>query len=163
MGDFVAPYGAWEQGQAASGAAHYNANIATQNAAISRKNAEIAEQSGEAQVSVQGQRTKAGIADTVAHQASSGVDTQGGSYTDVRNSERELGEMDAQTIRTNAAREAFGYRAKAQSEEDQSTLDSTSAANDVTAGNLNAASTFIGSVTGAAQSYSNFKLAGGFG
>lgn len=162
VGSVIGAFGAFSQGESAAGAAHYNANIARQNAAISRKNAEIAEQSGEAQVGIQGQKTKATIADTTAQQAASGVDTQGGSYTDVRSSERELGEMDALTIRTNAAREAYGYRVKAQSEEDEGTLDDVSAKNSSNAGKLNAASTLLGGASSAATSYQKFQLQGGF-
>ena len=162
IGDGVGAYGAYEQGQAQAGAAHYNAAIASQNAALQRKNAEIAEQSGEAQAGIQGQKTKATIASTTAHQAASGVDTAGGSFTDVRSSERELGELDAATIRSNAAREAYGYHNKAVSDEAQATLSETEAKNDVTAGTLNAASTFLGGASSASQSYQKFKLQGGF-
>jgi hypothetical protein len=162
VGSVIGAFGAYSSGQAEAGAAHYNANIQRQNAAVSRMNAQIAEQSGEAQVGISGQKTKAVIADTTAHQAASGVDTQGGSYTDVRSSEREIGALDAMALRSNAARTAYGYKAQAQSEEDQATLSDTQGKNAAVAGELNAASTFLGGASQASTSFQKYQLAGGF-
>lgn len=161
IGSAIGAYGEYEQGQAEAGAAHYNAAISRQNAAISRKNAEIAEQSGEAQIGIQGQRTKAAIASTTANQAASGVDVSSGSFTDVRSSERELGEMDALAIRTNAAREAYGYRNKATSEEAQSTLGEFEAKNAATMGVIKAGSTLLSGGGSAVSQYQKYQLAAG--
>lgn len=157
----VGAYGAITTGEAEAGAAHYNANIQRQNAAISRKNAEIAEQSGEAQMGIQGQKTRAGIAETAANQSASGVDVSSGSYTNVRSSERELGEMDALTIRANAAREAYGYRNKAVSEEAQGVLSDFEAKSAKKAAGINAASTLLGGASQAGSQYESWKIASG--
>lgn len=159
----VGAYGAKMEGEAMAGAAHYNAAIDRQNAAIMRANAGIAEESGQAQVGIQGQRTKAAIAGTTAQQAASGVDVNSGSYTSVRASERELGELDALNLRTNAAREAYGYKNKAVSLDAQSTLKEFEAENDITEGNLKAASTLLGGISGGSSQYQTYKMQGGLG
>lgn len=46
--------------------------------------------------------------------AASGVDVNSGSAVDVQADTRHLGELDALTIRTNAAREAWGYQVQGQ-------------------------------------------------
>lgn len=155
-------YGAYQSGQAQKGAADYNASVQNQNAAISKTNAEIAEQSGEAQAGMAGQKTKSAMAATLASEGASGVGVEGGSFTNVRSSQQALGEIDAMTLRSNAAREAYGYRNKASSESAQATLSTAEGRNAKNAGIMNAASTFLGSAGSASSSYAKFKLAGGF-
>lgn len=159
----VAAYGAIQQGQAAAAAGEYNAQVATQNAAIARENALIAEQSGEAQASMALQKTRATIASTTAQQAASGVDVRSGSYTDVRSSEREIGEIDAMNLRSNAAREAFGYRVKATSEENEAILSKFEGDNAKTAGYISAGATLLGGAGSAAGKWADWKIAGGGG
>jgi hypothetical protein len=53
---------------------------------------------------------------TKAAQAASGIDVNSGSAVSVQASERMLGMLDALTIRSNAARAAYGYQAEAGNE-----------------------------------------------
>lgn len=155
-------YGSFMQGQAQSDAAKFNATVAKQNAGISRENAAIAGQAGSEQAWMVGQKTRALTGGEQANQAASGVDVNSGSAVDVRASSTELGMLDALTVRSNAAREAYGYKQQATSQEEQSTLDTFEAKNAMSAGELNAANTFLGSAGSAADNFAKYQLAGGF-
>lgn len=159
----IGGYGAWSQGQSQAGAARFNSTIEKQNAAISMQNAAIAGQAGSEQAFMSGIKTRALTGGIQANQAASGVDVNSGSAVDTRASASELGELDALTIRSNAAREAYGYTQQARSHEAQSTLDTYEAKNDSTAGTINAVSTFLGSAGSAADNFAKYQLAGGFG
>lgn len=157
----VGAYGAVQQGKAASEAAKYNSAVESQNAAISTQNANIAEQSGEALAGIQGQKTKMAVGQAVAGQGASGVGLDSGSFAGVKDSMKEIGSIDSMTIRSNAARDAYGYRVKSKSEEGQSALSAFEAANDTKAGGINAASTFLGSAGTAASNYQKYQLSSG--
>lgn len=157
----VGAYGAIKSADAASAAAKYNSAVEGQNAAISKTNAQIAEQSGEAQAGIQGQRTKMAIGQSLATTGASGVSVDSGSASSVRDSMRSLGEIDSLTIRSNAAREAYGYNVKSKSEEGQSALSAFEAANDTTGGKILAASTFLGSLGTASSEYQKYQLSSG--
>ncbi len=155
--------GSLEQGQAQAEAAKYNANIEKQNAAISLQNANIAGQAGEAQAAKQEMRTRAEVGAIKANQAAAGIDVNQGSAVDVRSSASELGQLDAMTIRSNAARQAYGYRNQAASETAASTLSDYTAKNASTAGAIGAASTFLGGAAQAGSNWMKYQLQGGLG
>lgn len=157
----VGTYGAIKSADAASTAAKYNFQVEGQNAAISKTNAQIAEQSGEVQAGIQGQRTKMAVGQSLASTGASGVSVDSGSAVSVRDSMRSLGEIDSLTIRSNAAREAYGYNVKSKSEEGQSALSAFKAANDTTGGKISAASTMLGSFGTASSEYQKYQLSSG--
>lgn len=163
LGGVTGAVGAYQQGQAEAGAARYNASMARQNAAIAEQNAAIAGQSGEQQAAMQEQKTRATVGAIKAGQAAAGVDVSTGSAVDVRSSAAELGELDALTVRSNAAREAFGYRQQAVGMKAESALDEYQAETAGTAGEIGAASTLLGGLGSAASKYYAYKLQGGFG
>jgi hypothetical protein len=156
----VGAYGALKSASAQSQAAKFNASVANQNASIQKINSQIAEQSGEAQAGIQGQKTKMAIGQTVAGEGASGVDIGGGSFANVRGSMRELGESDSNTLRSNAAREAYGYKVKSTGDTSQAELSTFEAGQASEAGGISAAGTFLGGVSGAASEYQKFQLAG---
>lgn len=162
VGGLTGAYGAYQSGQAQANAAKYNAAVESQNAAISTTNAQIAGQAGAAQAGIQGQKNKATLGAITANQGASGIDLNSGSDIAVRSSARELGELDALSIRSNAARQAYGYENQAVSQQAQSTLSDFEAKNDQQAGQLNAASTFLGSAGSAASNFARYQLNGGF-
>lgn len=137
--------GAKEQAAAQSAAAGYNAQIAAQNS-------QLAGAEGEAKVAQSQATTRARIGATLASQGASGIDVNTGSNVNVRESEAKLGTLDALTIRSNAAREAYGYAA-------QNQLDVSEAKNSQTAGDINATASVLGGVGSAGSSFSKF-LAG---
>lgn len=94
------------------GAANAQSQIAKSNAEIARNNAELTSQAGETQASNLGFKNRAQMGAIKAGQASSGIDISSKSARDVRDSQQALGLLDTQTLRSNAAREAFGYKVK---------------------------------------------------
>lgn len=148
--------GAIQQGQAAKSAADYNAQVAQNNAKIATQNATWAAQEGEANAGEQGAKTKATVAATLASEGASGVDVNSGSFQNVRSSETELGMLDALTIRSNAARTAYGYETQATGDIAQSQLDKAQGQNSELSSYVNAGSTVLGGVGNAASKYTDF-------
>jgi len=153
-------FGAIQQGQASAAAANYNAQLNTQNAAVAKENAAIAGQAGSQQAAMSSQKTRAALGSIKAGEAGSGIDVNSGSAVDVQASTRELGELDALTVRSNATKEAYGYQNQAENFEAQSNLDRYEAKNDAAAGWLNGATTLLGSAGNAATQWNSFKLSG---
>lgn len=158
----IGAFGAIEQGAAASAAAKANANLSRQNAKINRENAEIASQSGDQRAAMSEQKTRAYVGAIKTNQGASGVDVNTGSALDVQSSAAQLGELDALTVRSNATREAYGYKVQAEDQDFQASLDDAQAKNAGTAGYIGAASTFLGSVGDASSNYSKYLLQTGF-
>lgn len=105
--------GSLVEGFAGGRAADFQAQIAKNNAQIARMNAAQVTDVGNAQALNSMLRTRAVVGQTKAAQAASGIDVNSGSAVDVQASERMLGMLDALTIRSNAARAAYGYQAEA--------------------------------------------------
>jgi hypothetical protein len=161
LGGVVGGIGALEQGQAAASAAKYNAAVAAANAKVAGRNAAIAGMSGSAQAAMSSQKTRAMVGALAANEAAGNIDVNRGSAVDTRASAQSLGELDALTIRSNAAREAYGYQTQQASLEAESNLSRVQASNDLTAGYISGASTFLGSESSAALNYAKYQQAGG--
>lgn len=156
----VGAYGAIKQGEAAADAAEFNAETNRQNAEIAKENANIAGQSGAQQAANESMKTRATVGNIKANQAASGVDVLSGSALDVQVSQAELGELDALTLRSNATREAFGYRNAATNYKNEESLNRAEADNDSTAGSINAAGTLLGTLGSASSKYYDWKREG---
>lgn len=96
------------------------AEAAGQEMALLRTNARLAEDAagdallrGNREAGVQRFRTGQLVARQRLAVAKNGFDMQSGSALDALADTRLWGELDAQTLKSNAAREAFGYRAQA--------------------------------------------------
>lgn len=105
----------------------YQAAVAQINKKIALQNADYAIASGEVSAQQSGMKTRAQIGQTKAIQGASNLDVNTGSQADVRESEHEVGVADQSTIRTNAARAAYGFTVEALSDDSQSQLDRVSA------------------------------------
>ena len=152
-GSVISALGTNEAGQAQAEAAAYQSQVAKNNAQIAQQNANLQVQSGEVQASNQAMATRGAVGTTKAGQAASGVDVNSGSFAGVRASESELGALDALTLRSNSARQAYNYEATATSETAQAGLygfESTQAAQ---AAPVAALGTFIGGAGSAAGNY----------
>lgn len=156
----VSAYGQYQQGQASEATAGYNAKVASQNANIAQQNAIISSQAGSSLAGMQSQKTRATIGSIRADQGASGVQTDTGSAAQTKISARELGEIDALTVRSNALKEAHGYQVQSENQMAQSLLDKYEGAAASSAGKFGAGSTFLGGVAKAAGSYYQGKQAG---
>lgn len=151
----VGAIGAISQAHAASAAAKYNAEVEAQNAKIAKQNAAWAGQAGEQQAAVEEQKTRGRVGAIVAAEAANNIDVNSGSAVDVRSSAKELGELDALTVRSNAAKEAYGDVTQSWSHEAQSNLDKQNAAAASEAGMIGAAGSLLG---GVAQGANEWRL-----
>ena len=147
--------GAISSSQASAASAGYNAKVAQNNAQIATQNANFAGAEGNQNVAVQADKTRAQIGATLANQGASGVDVNSGSAVDVRASEAKIGMMNALNIRSQAARQAYGFQTQSASDIGQAQLDRSQQSSDKTAGYLNAGTTVLGGA-GKAAMYGNW-------
>lgn len=105
-GSAMTAYGQIQQGRAAEKAAEYNAEVANLQAkdAVNRGNIEAEKQRLKAQQVAGAQRAAMGA---------SGAQVDSGSFADILVDTATTGEKDAQTIRTNAMRQAWGLETQA--------------------------------------------------
>ena len=153
----ISAVGALEEGQAASNAANYNAAVAGFNAQQATRNAAMASETGSAKAAMQGRETRAAFGSERAREAGGGLSPNSGSATDVQQSTAELGHLDALTIRTNAAKEAYGYQVQSTNFQNEGELDRYSAKQAKTASQIKAASTLLGGASNAATQYQIWK------
>lgn len=159
----VGALGAIKQGQAEKSSAEYNAQIAANNAKLATQNAGFAAKEGEAQAEASSLKTRAQVGGIVANQGAAGVDVNTGSAVDVRSSAAQLGELSALDIRSNAARQAYGYQTESTGSTAQSQLDKMQGANAGPAGSINAGATLLGGLGSASTNYTGFLNKNGFG
>ncbi len=144
--------GAVSQSKAASASAKYNAQVQANNATIAQNNATLAGQEGAANAAIEQQKTRANVGAIKAAQSANGVDVNSKSSLDVRSSAAQLGELNAITIRSNAARDAYRYQTAASGSTAQSELNKSEAKSDTAAGYIDAGSTILGGVVKGSKS-----------
>ena len=163
--------GAWnayqqhKAGQQEKKAGELQQEAANDQASLSDYNAEVADlqaQDALARGDLAEQRFRTGIKGIIgsqrAAQAASNVDVGFGSALDVQADAAYLGELDALTIRTNAAREAWGYKVEGEDLRRQAEITRKTGVQLAAAGrqratqaNLAAAGTLLGSATSLVQ------------
>ncbi|MBD1412793.1 hypothetical protein NUJ30_08765 [Burkholderia contaminans] len=158
----VAAYGAIKQGQAQSAALQYQAQVAANNQKIANQYAQQAIADGENKVAAKQQQTAQMIGAQRAAMAANGIDLDSGSPLRLQQDTAKLGNVDALTIRNNAAREAYGYQVQGLSYGQQAQLDEAGASNAVTAGNLNAFSSIIGGASSIGSKWIDYTKTGVF-
>lgn len=157
IGGTVSAIGAEDSANATKNAENYNASIATDNAAIANQNAAYAGAAGEAQAEQAALATKARVGGIKANAAAGNIDVNSGSALDVQSSADQLGELNSLTIKSNAARQAYGYETQQLNFNAQSQLDTYQGQAAQLAGNFTAGSDVIGGIGSAAGSYANYK------
>lgn len=149
-GTALGAVGQIQQGQAAAEAGRYNAKVAEMNAAISERQARDALERGKLEEQKKRTQVQQVLGRQKAAMAANGVDVSFGSPLDTLVDTATMGEIDALTIRSNSAREAYDYRVRAANGQAQATLDRMNADSAETGGYLAAAGTLL---TGGAKAY----------
>lgn len=144
------------KGNAAAGAANYNAQIAEENAQLATQKAGIAGGEGEQKAGIAGLEAKQTAGNIKTAQAANNVDVNSGSALEVQQSQRQSALLNQANIRSNAARVAFGYENEAVSYKAQANLDRSSAKNDKIMG-------YVGAFTDVAKSGADYAMSGGGG
>lgn len=147
----ISALGSISQSRASAASAGYNAKVAAQNAELQIQNAQFAGAEGEQNLAAQGAKNKAALAATLANQGASGVDVNTGSAVDVRESEAKLGMLNALTIRSNAAKQAYGFQVGAASERGQAALGRAQQKSDTTGGYISAGANVLSGLGSAAR------------
>jgi hypothetical protein len=161
-GAAMSAYGAIRQGQAASAAASYQAQVAQNNQKIANVYAAQSISDGANQVAAKQQQTAQMIGGERAAMAANGVDLDSGSALRIQSDTAKLGDIDALTIKNNAARAAYGYQLQGVSYGQQASMDQSTAANAVSAGNLNAFSSILGGASSVGSKWTQYKANGLF-
>jgi hypothetical protein len=161
IGTGVSALGAIQSGEAQKSAADYQSQVASNNAQIASQNALAATQAGNAQAETAKIKNDQIVGAMEAAQASSGVDVGSGSPLAARVSQTEIGTLNQETIRNQAARQAYGYQTQALSDKSQAELDTAQGQNAATAGTINGISSILGGASSVGGKYAAFQQVAG--
>lgn len=125
-------------GFAARNQASYAAQIAKNNQTIALQNAARAEQAGNVQAEAQGRKGAARLAGIKTGQAASGINVNEGTAVDVQAGQREINQLDTETVLNNAQIQSYGYRTQAMNFEAEEAAQKAKASNAVPAALLKA-------------------------
>lgn len=153
-------YAAQQQGKAAKAQADYQAAVARNNKIIADRQAEDAIKRGEVAEQERRLETRRLIAAQRATSAGSGVLVDEGSALSLNEDAAEQGEFEALTIRSNAAREAYGFRVQGAGFESDAGLFQLRGESARNAANIETASTAIGAAGSVASQWYGFKQKG---
>lgn len=143
-----------QQGQATAAAQRYNAQVQEMNATLADRRAKDALERGKVEEQRKRQQVAGLLGQQKAAMAANGVDLSFGSPLDTIKDSAIMGEMDALTIRTNFAREAYDYRVDAVNKRAGASMSRAAADNAITGSYLNAGGTILG---GAGRAYQGYK------
>lgn len=149
-----------QQAEAQANALRYQAQVAENNRQIGDQLADRATKAGEAQVSAQRLKTAAAIGGIKAHQGASGLDINSGSAVDIQSTAAEMGELDALTIRNNAAMQSYSYKLQGAGYGQTAALSMAGAQNAQTAGNLSQFTSLAGGASSIADKWVKYQNAG---
>ena len=153
----ISAAGQYSSMEAQSANAAYQAQVAANNSKQAMINAGMETQSGEIEASNQGLKTRGSVGMVKAKQAASGVDVNTGSAPKVRAAVSELGMLDAMTIRSNAAKKAYGYEVAATSDTAECGLLSEESKQASDAAPVAALGTFLSGASSAGGSYAKYS------
>lgn len=146
-GGILGALGALQTGDAQAGSYQYKAGLALMNQRINKQNAAWATEAGGINAMESGLKSGQEIAGTKVHQAGGGFDVNSGSNEAVRESQGEAAAFDQKMIRYDASKTAYGYEAKAASDEAEATMDIAAADNARKAGKIAAVSSILGAAS----------------
>ncbi len=142
-----------QSANAQASAANYNAQVNDMNAKLMERRADDARERGAREEQKKRQEVQQILGRQQASMAANGVDLTFGSPLDTITDTAILGELDALTIRTNAARESYDYQVDAVNKRAGATLNRMEARAAKTGGYLAAAGTILGGAGKAYQQY----------
>jgi hypothetical protein len=162
VGTYASVEGAQQQASAQAAAAKFQAQVAANNQTLANQAASQAVQSGEAKATQQEMRTRSTFGAIAAAQAANNIDVNTGSALDVRTGAAETGQLDALTIRSNAAREAYGFQVQGVSFSADAALLEMKSQQAIEAGNIAAMGSLLGGATSTADKLSKIDTSGIF-
>lgn len=160
VGTAVGAAGAYQQGQAASASAAYQAAVMRNNQILAERAAQDAIDRGKVAEQRQRQQTKALIGRQRAILAANGVLIDQDSALDITTDTAGIGELDALTIRSNAEREALGFRSQGMNFAAEAGLADARGSAARSAGLTDAFGTALSGAGAVADKWYNFKRQG---
>lgn len=162
-GGLLSAFGAEKQGAAQQAMYNYQAQVARINSQIDLQNADYVRNQGGQQSVIAGLRGAQQFGGIVAAQGASNIDVSSGSAARVQQSQRTITGMDVTQIRSNAAKTAYDYDVKSTMDLNQATLDVMAGQNAKLAGDINAASSILGTIGSVSSKWLQGSKAGLFG
>lgn len=159
-GGLLQGLGAETQGSAQAAASTYKAGVALLNKQIDQQNANFAIESGDIkaqETELQGEQV---IANTTVTQAASGFVVGQGTNKAVTDSQRQALDFDENVIRWDASKTAWGFEAKAATDEAESNLDLMAAKSEKTAGEISMWTSFLNAGTNVAKTWMQASASG---
>lgn len=153
----VTAAGAAYTGFATAAAYKYQSGVAEVNQRIAKQNAEFSRAVGESKAETSGLKTRHMVGETIAKQGGSGFRVGEGSGGKVVESEQMLGEAEQNTIRSNAARAAYGHEVEAVNFGAQSELYKSAATTSKISGSINAASSLLGGASSVSSKWLQYN------
>lgn len=146
-----------QQGDAARKQADYQAAVARNNEILAQRAAADATARGDVAEGQKRMQTAQMLGRQRAVLASNGVDLGTGSALDIVGDTAAIGEQDALTVRSNAAREALGYKTQGINFANEANLDQMKGDAVSSAATLNGASALIGTAGSVAKQWYSFN------
>lgn len=143
LGAGAAAAGSVLQGVSSANAAHYQAQVANNNAITERQNAQHAAAATSVQTEQAGLKARSQDAGVRASIAANNLDVSTGSPVDVQQSEHELGQLDVAQTASRGAEQVYGYETQAVSDKAQSNLYQSEVAPDIAGGVLKGAGSLL--------------------
>jgi|SRR5215475_3692415 len=160
LGGVVSAFGNYFGGQSQGAMYDYQAGIALMNKQIAEQNANYAINAGEIKAQQAGMKARFEIGTAIAEGGASGLDVRSGSKAQVVQGMYKVAQQDMGIIRTNAAKEAYGYEVEAASDEAQANLDKYAAKFSRTSGTIAAFGSLLGAAGGVSSKWISAGQAG---
>jgi hypothetical protein len=156
LGAGVSAVGAVAGGEAASENASYQAQVAANNAIIATQNANYATEAGQTKAANESLKSAATGGEIKTALAANNIDVNSGSAAAVEKSQREEGELNAETTLNNAELQAYGYRSQATNYTAESGLLTSEAAQAPIGADIGAAGSLLSNASGIGFKWQNF-------
>lgn len=160
VGTAASMYGQMQQGKAQQGMYNYQAGVDRNNKIISDRYANDAIERGKEAEAEQRRKTQQIIANQRVGFAANGIDLGSDVISETLSDSAMLGELDALTVRSNAAREAYGYKVQGMNYEASAQNSILAGKNARSAGRTAAMSTLLSGAASVGGSYTDFKSKG---
>lgn len=157
LGAGVSYMGIQQQGAAAQAQGAYQAAVARNNSILAERQAADALARGRIAEDKQRDQTEQLLGRQRAALAANGVVVDQGSALDITSDTAEIGELDALTVRSNAQREALGYRTQGANYIADASLSELRGASASSAARLQGTATLIGGAGTVANQWYNFS------
>ena len=157
LGSLVKAGGSLMSGFGQSSMYKYQAGVAKVNQQIALQNANCSRAIGEIKAEESGMKSRAQAGQIKAAQGASGLRISGGSATNVRESQAQIGRYEQGIIRSNAAKAAYGHEVEALNFGAQSKEYSMASKYSKTSGAINAFSSLLGGASSVADKWFQFN------